>query len=112
MVAPRKTKKIFCTIVHVRTADNKAMNRMSLRPSDLVPWADPYISRLVTKLQSEVRRERQQQQQHPSRMADPSTMVELDPPNPSTEPNTDWDWEGADEPRWTYRDLPTTDFTE
>ncbi len=111
MVAPRRTKKVFCTIVHVRAADNKGMNRMPLRPSQLLPWADPYISRLVTKLQSEVRRERQQLQ-HSPRMTNPSPLVELDPPSPSADPHSDWDWEGADEPRWTYRDLPTTDFTE
>jgi len=110
MVAPRRMKKVFCTIVRVPTTDNKTMNRMSLRPSDLLPWADPYISRLVTKLQSEVRRERQQRPS--SQIANPSTLAELDPPSPSAEPHTDWDWESTDEPRWTYRDLPTTDFTE
>lgn len=41
------------------------LNRMNLpdksrfRPSDLVPWADPYIASLVRKLQREVREERQ-----------------------------------------------------
>ena len=61
MVAPRKTKKVFCTVVRVAVTDNRNIgpaNRFSTRPSDLLPWADPYIARLVRRLQDEVRSER------------------------------------------------------
>ncbi len=41
-------------------AETTRMNnadRARFRPSDLVPWADPYIASLVHKLQREVRQE-------------------------------------------------------
>jgi hypothetical protein len=117
MVAPRKSKKIFCTVIRVSTADDNAMranyqrpniqrHRNSRfdnlavtvpavsRPSDLLPWADPYIARLVTKLQEEVRDERAQSQVV-SRITG-ACLAELEPPCPSTE--NDWEWQ--DEPRW------------
>ena len=121
MVAPRKSKKIFCTVIRVATADDSSMranekgpllrrhrnsrldnesNRMpsASRPSDLLPWADPYIARLVTKLQEEVRDERAQSQVV-SRIAG-ACLAELEPPCPSTE--NDWDWH--DEPRWSVNE--------
>ena len=97
MVAPRKTKKIFCTVVRVPVSDDSIMraNHQSLstdrfrsRPSELLPWADPYIARLVSKLQDEVRDERSQ-----SRLDLCSTgtvEAELEPPSPYTE--KEWDW--------------------
>jgi len=108
MVAPRRTKKIFCTVVRVPAADDSIMRsssnefntspinnpRFSTRPSDLLPWADPYIARLVSKLQDEVRDERSQ-----SRVEVRSTSslhVELEPPCPTTE----GDWESRDDNRW------------
>lgn len=109
MVAPRKAKKIFCTVIRVPVADDRCMrvdsNRLSgpamfSRPSDLLPWADPYIARLVSKLQDEVRDERTQNRVV-SRIAD-SCVAELEPPNPSTD--GDWDWN--DEPRWSLSDEP------
>ncbi|MEM1304474.1 MAG: hypothetical protein AAGG46_06240 [Planctomycetota bacterium] len=62
MVAPTK---IRCAVVAI-TADNNGMTDDAsntnltprFRPSDLVPWADPYIAGLVRKLQAEVRSER------------------------------------------------------
>ena len=57
MVAPRK---IRCLLIEV-PAEMAAMSprtRARFRPSQLVPWADPYISSLVHKLQDEVRWER------------------------------------------------------
>ncbi len=113
MVAPLKTRKIFCTVIRVSVADDNSMrpnnqrldsqsfnNRLNSRPSDLLPWADPYIARLVTKLQDEVRDERTQ-----SRLASRITrtcLAELEPPSPSTD--NDWDWD--DEPRWSMHDEP------
>lgn len=108
MVAPRRTKKIFCTVVRVPAADDSIMRsshnefsngpidnpRFSTRPSDLLPWADPYIARLVSKLQDEVRDERTQ-----SRLDLRATGIlqaELEPPSPLT----DNDWESRDETRW------------
>jgi len=73
MVAPRKTRKIFCTIVRVPEnqeslfpgetpvhEERKAghASRFSTRPSRLLPWSDPYIAKLVRNLQDEVRNER------------------------------------------------------
>ena len=107
MVAPRKTKKIFCTVIRVPVADDNSMRasnprqnlpRLDSRPSDLLPWADPYIARLVTKLQDEVRDERTQSRVV-SRISD-TCLAELEPPSPSTE--NDWEWQN--EPRWPHHD--------
>lgn len=107
MVAPRKTKKIFCTVIRVPAADDMCMTSnnprmtnplLAKRPSDLLPWADPYIARLVTKLQDEVRDERTQTRVV-SRIAG-TCLAELEPPSPHTD--NDWDWQ--DEPRWSQHD--------
>ena len=109
MVAPRKTRKIFCTVVRVSVADDSGMrasnprfdndslnNPIMSRPSDLLPWADPYIARLVAKLQNEVRDERTQARvvSQDSR----SCLAELEPPVPGTD--SEWD----DQPRWSIHD--------
>lgn len=102
MVAPRRTKKVFCTVVRVADTENKSgspTNRFSTRPSDLLPWADPYIARLVGRLQEEVRQER--------RATNP-VVAELDPPSPSTDPDPDW----TEETRWTLCDDSYSDFAE
>ncbi len=102
MVAPRKTKKIFCTVVRIPAVENQRLsstNRFSCRPSDLLPWADPYIARLVHRLQDEVRSER-----HIAR----SVFSDLDPPSPATD--SDWQWQ--DESRWTLADDVPTDLNE
>ena len=60
MVAPRT---IRCLVIEV-PAELAAMSpraRARFRPSQLVPWADPYIASLVHKLQDEVRHERRSQ---------------------------------------------------
>lgn len=113
MVAPRKTRKIFCTVVRVPAADDSCMrasnprfdnepfsNQAFSRPSDLLPWADPYIARLVTKLQDEVRDERTQARSASRLSRD--CLAELEPPTPSTD--SDWDW--SDESRWSIHDEP------
>lgn len=59
MVAPRKIRRVFCTVVRVPNADESCMvseNRIQHRPSDRLPWSDPTIARLVANLQDEVRR--------------------------------------------------------
>ncbi|NOY30617.1 MAG: hypothetical protein GXP28_10755 [Planctomycetes bacterium] len=61
MVAPRKTRKIFCTIVRVSEDGERSQghaSRFSTRPSRLLPWSDPYLAKLVRNLQDEVRNER------------------------------------------------------
>ncbi|WP_146584617.1 hypothetical protein [Posidoniimonas polymericola] len=58
-------------------------DKSRFRPSDLVPWADPYIASLVRKLQREVREERDAAQATSS--------------SPQAEPDSVWeplDWEG------------------
>ncbi len=102
MVAPRRTKKVFCTVVRVPVTEKTCMHntsRFSTRPSDLVPWADPYIAQLVTKLQHEVRSERLRVSTAPERAR--NLQAELDPPTPNTSV-ADWDWPA--ESRWDVSD--------
>ncbi len=103
MVAPLRTKKFFCTVVRVPVADEYSMRintarieiqQPATRPSDLLPWADPYIARLVTKLQDEVRDQRTQSRVI-SRIAG-TCLADLEPPCPETNSESDW----QDEPRW------------
>lgn len=107
MVAPLRTKKIFCTIVRVEAVEDLrnespnrdvTSNRFSTRPSRLLPWADPYIAKLVRNLQEEVRSERR---------VGASERADLDPPSPAT----DTDGGLLEETRWnlwddSYSDLP------
>jgi|GEM_PF-1173988 len=107
MVAPRKSKQIFCTVVVVPAADDSSMQanqprfkvpQFPTRPSELLPWADPYISALVTKLQDEVRDERSGSRL--DKRTAGTAQAELEPPTPELE--TDWQW--REEPRWTLLD--------
>ncbi|MGI9456417.1 MAG: hypothetical protein ACR2NU_07635 [Aeoliella sp.] len=101
MVAPHHAKKVICTVVRIPTLAERAHERIN-RPSDLLPWADPYIARLVHNLQEEVRNERisacnNWQPASPIR-------AELEPPGPIPEP----DWEWTEEPRFTlHEDKPS-----
>ena len=102
MVAPRRTKKVFCTVVRVPVTENTRMStqpRFSSRPSDLIPWADPYIAQLVTNLQREVRRERTKLSEsfHSSGVVE----ADLEPPSPST---SDFEWEWTEDNRWPVND--------
>ena len=65
MVAARKIRKVR-RLVRVVARESDLLeglsgplsgNRFAGRPSDLLPWADPYIARLVRNLQEEVRQE-------------------------------------------------------
>ncbi|RIK73376.1 MAG: hypothetical protein DCC67_17990 [Planctomycetota bacterium] len=107
MVAPNKSRRVVCTVVRVAERPMPEAVRFERRPSDLVPWADPYIAGLVRRLQSEVRMERARQRPRPaaelafdnrgaSQWLDDSLHGELDPPSPA-----DGDWEWSDRPRWT-----------
>lgn len=99
MVAPRKTRKVVCTVVRV-DGFGPGANRLN-RPSDLLPWADPYIARLVQNLQEEVRHERLNARSQWEALS--PLRSDLEPPSPATDP----DWSESDEPRWTLRDEST-----
>jgi hypothetical protein len=80
------------------------------KPSELVPWADPYIAGLVRRLQSEVRMERAALAARREKPADlamfdnrgaaawlaSSAVADLDPPSPVGDDA--WDW--FEQPRW------------
>ena len=106
MVASRKTKKVFCTVVRVPVSEETPHGRFANRPSDLLPWADPYIARLVQKLQNEVRLERMQARSA-VRSHNP-LKNDLDPPSPCTE--SEWEW--TEDTRWTRSDEPSSDWAE
>ena len=61
MVAARKVRKVVCVVVQEGRSSSSfgpmSGSRFSGRPSDLLPWADPYIARLVHNLQEEIRQE-------------------------------------------------------
>jgi len=58
MVTSQKTRRIICTVVELRQPTDSRTDLRDVRPSDMLPWADPYIARLVNRLQEEVRSER------------------------------------------------------
>ena len=84
---------MVCTIVRV-AEDGSSPERFRVKPSDMLPWADPYICQIVKRLQREVRMDRQLQDRR--HLLNPM-RADLDPPSPATD--TDWDWN--DEPNWT-----------
>ncbi|HMP08191.1 MAG TPA: hypothetical protein PJ982_17720 [Lacipirellulaceae bacterium] len=93
MVAPLcTTKRIICTAIRVDGPRSATTDRLSYKPSELVPWADPYIAGLVRRLQSEVHFERA------SRLDQP--RCDLEPAAPALEP----DWDSWDQPRWSGED--------
>jgi hypothetical protein len=94
MVAPLSTsQRIVCTAVRIDVPGVSRSNRLAYKPSELVPWADPYIAGLVRRLQSEVRFER-------AVVAAPH--ADLEPPAPSI----DADWDAWDQPRWNVEEEP------
>jgi hypothetical protein len=78
---------IHCAVVDTPAETTRMNNadRARFRPSDLVPWADPYIASLVHKLQREVREE----QLAKAAVAAPSPLDAWDP----------WDWDGEQSQR-------------
>lgn len=55
-------KTIHCAVIALPAESTRMPQRepSRFRPSDLVPWADPYIASLVRGLQREVREEREE----------------------------------------------------
>jgi len=102
MVAPRKSPRIFCTIVRVPVAEDDRMvieNRLNRRPSDRLPWSDPILAQLVTQLQDEVRGERRQGKL--ATRAYGAESAELEPTGPDS--NQEYDWQNT--PRWNWREV-------
>jgi hypothetical protein len=122
MVAPIKSRRVVCTIVRVAEAPSVAVERLVRKPSQLLPWADPYIAGLVRRLQSEVRMERAAEAERSERLSDlemfdnrgavgalkhASPVADLDPPGPMT---ADEDFEWFDVPRFDFdRDITESD---
>jgi hypothetical protein len=109
MVAPlTPTQRIVCTAVRIEEPGFESRNRLAAKPSELVPWTDPYIAGLVRRLQSEVRFERATlataQTTVAHAVADYATgpYADLEPPSPSL----DADWEAWDRPNWGIEDEP------
>lgn len=115
MRASRLPRRIVCTIIRIDgaapqnatvdrisgfaplAADRLANpnNRLAPRPSELVPWADPYIAGLVKRLQNDVRREREASGEADA-LAPPT--AELDPP--CVTPAFEWEDESWEPTRW------------
>ena len=106
MVAPRKIRRVFCTVVRVSDADESIMvydNRNPHRPSDRLPWSDPTIARLVANLQDEVRSERRIakiERNTANWHIEDSAVAELEPPTPDWDQDFDW----REQPRWIWPD--------
>jgi hypothetical protein len=102
MVAPlTTTQRIVCTAIRVDEPGVSRGNRLAYKPSELLPWADPYIAGLVRRLQSEVRFERAVVEATTTAVAQRQcvaggVMADLEPPSPSI----DADWDAWDQPRW------------
>jgi hypothetical protein len=97
MVAPRKTRRVVCTVIEVPVSPSFDFEATE-RPSSRLPWSDPTIARLVANLQDEVRTERLQAKL--SSKVSRDAIADLDPPTPTIE--DEWDW--RDQPRWNWPD--------
>lgn len=95
MVAPRKTRRVVCTVIQVPVNESFELETQE-RPSNRLPWSDPTIARLVANLQDEVRSERRQAKL--SWRTSNAPVADLDPPTPMLD--EDWDWREG--PRWTW----------
>jgi hypothetical protein len=104
MVAPRKTRRVVCTVIEVPANDMDVMLLDELtyseRPSNRLPWSDPTIARLVSNLQDEVRSERREMKL--AWRALDQMVAELDPPNVSDDNDEPWNW--REQPRWSWPD--------
>jgi hypothetical protein len=105
MVAPRKTRRIVCTVIAVPANDTDIMLLDELtyseRPSNRLPWSDPIIARLVSNLQDEVRSERRKAKL--SWLTSGQLVADLDPPS-SGMSDCDDQWEWREQPRWSWPD--------
>ena len=90
-------QRVACTVIRVSKVTSHS-NRIAARPSELLPWADPYIAKLVRQLQSEIRRERPTGVSASHR----SPVNDLEPPAPGFDnrPSPVLDWDGHNEPHW------------
>ena len=98
-----RNRRIVCSVVRVPEETNSSALRLGARPSDLVPWADPYIAGLVRKLQQEVRQERTPGRGvlRPISPVDHGATCDLDPPSPSFDPQpVISDWTDRSGPQW------------
>lgn len=103
MVAPRKTRRIVCTVIAVPANDTDIMLDELIygeRPSNRLPWSDPTIARLVANLQDEVRSERRETKL--AWRAASQMLAELDPPSVSDNNDEAWNW--REQPRWSWPD--------
>ncbi|QDU58984.1 hypothetical protein [Aeoliella mucimassa] len=58
MNIPRRIRTVVVSVpVDNDWLTNKSASRSRVKPSDLLPWSDPTIAKLVRKLQHEVRTE-------------------------------------------------------
>ena len=119
MVAPKKTRRLVCTVVRVaEDAPQIDSSRYIRKPSTLVPWADPYIAGLVRRLQSEVRMERaeaaERGEEPATEMFDnrgaiawlaQSAVADLDPPSPAIDEEFTWN----EMPRWSFDEEPAAE---
>jgi hypothetical protein len=100
MVAPRKIRRVVCTVIRVPANDPFDMFDDN-RPSNRLPWSDPTIARLVANLQDEVRFERRQAKL--DWRTSNAAVADIDPPSPESEsPVHDNDWEWHEDPRWSW----------
>lgn len=94
MVASVPTARVRCTVICLEPVQDRIRGREALRPSELLPWADPYIAGLVRGLQDEVRRQRA----GTPWSAATAVRAEIDPPSPAHD--AEWTWEWREQPRW------------
>ncbi len=110
MVASHRVRKVVCCVVRVpkhseqlrchSLASGSSPRVDRSRPSDLLPWADPYIAQLVRDLQHEVRSERSRPRRQPALTSSPISTFPMDAVEPSRGPrHPDRQWplaEGRD----------------
>jgi hypothetical protein len=65
MVAANPKTKFRCYVIAIPAPEDSTRD-LRPKPSELVPWADPYIASLVRKLQDEVRADREARWAHRS----------------------------------------------
>src|SRR5262245_25819178 len=104
MVAPRKTRRIVCTVIAVPVNDMDIMLLDELtyneRPSNRLPWSDPTLAQLVANLQDEVRSERREAKL--AWRAESQLLADLDPPSIADSDDEPWNW--REQPRWSWPD--------
>lgn len=110
MLAP---SRIRCRVIAVPVSGEIASWRGAARPSELVPWADPYIAGLIHRLQEDVRRQRASTRVSPDESAELQlTAFELEPLDTDDEfvadcfNEAEWPWDDDQYDRETPDDEP------